>query len=96
MLKFQHDKDPNYSLMRHFTPNSDLFLEVKDPSVVQGWVNSVAGNSGKDNPGRRKEMLKSHARFRDFVQEKLENEDFGAGTEGLLRRELVLKNLVIN
>jgi hypothetical protein len=94
LLQFQSDKIPNFSLKRYFSPNSEMFLEVKDPSVVNGWMSSVAGSSGKENPGRRKEMLKSHARFRDFVHEKLQNEDFGVGSDGLLRRELVIRNLV--
>ena len=94
LLQFLHDSTPNFSLERFFSPNSDLFLELKDPSVVDGWINSVAGSSGKENPGRRKEMLKSHARFRDFLEEKLQNEDFGVGSDGLLRKEIVIRNLV--
>ena len=92
LLQYQYKKDPQYNLQRHFDPQSKLFLEVQDPTGVEGWINSIAGSGGKDNPGRRKEMLKSHARWREFVQERLENENFGDGAEGHIRRDMVLKN----
>ena len=93
LLNFQNSSKENYSLKRHFTPLAADFLEVEDPTIVNGWLNSVAGESGKLNPGQRKEMCKSHARWRDYVREKLENIEFGNNAEDFLKKENILKNL---
>ena len=93
LLNFQNSSKENYLLKRHFTPQEADFLEVEDPTIVNGWLNSVAGESGKLNPGDRKEKCKSHARWRDYVREKLENTDFGNTAEDILKKDNILKNL---
>ena len=93
LLQFQSKTTPHYNLERHFTPMAEDFLEVTDPTCSHGWLQSIAGPSGKDLPGRRKEMLKSHARWRDFVLEKLTRADFGSSADGLYKREISIKNL---
>jgi hypothetical protein len=71
LLQFLSGRIPNYNLECHFKPMEKDFVEVEDPTSADGWIQSVGGASGKENPGRRKEMLKSHARWRDFCAEKL-------------------------
>ena len=93
LLNFLSKKIENYDLGRHFSQMSDDFLEVRDPSSVGDWIHSIAGPSGKQEPGRRKEMLKSHARWRDYVYEKLENLSFGSSAEAFHKKDIILRNL---
>ena len=44
-------------------------------------------------PGRRREMLKAHARFRDYVQEKISCVNFGPEVEAFVKRDSILNNL---
>ena len=94
MLNFFCEKIPGYDLGLHFDPHSDGFLEVRDPTATGGWIQSLAGPSGKSEPSRRKEMLKCHARWRQFVIEKLEDVSFGSMAEAFYRKEIVIKNLI--
>ena len=93
LLQFQTDAIPDYNLGRHLTPLSEDFLEVSDPTNLNGWIQSIGGPGGKLQPGRRKEMLKSHARWRDFITEKLQATDFGNSAESFYKKEIILKNL---
>ena len=52
-----------YNLSRHLNPSSEDFMELPDPTVVGEWVSSIAGESGKEKPSRRKECLKAHAKY---------------------------------
>lgn len=93
LLNFLTGRNPDYNLECHFKPLESVFMEVEDPTSAGGWIQSAGGSSGRDNPGRRKEMLKSHARWRDFCIEKLRKEDFGSSAEGFIKKESVIKNL---
>ena len=93
MLKYEFSQDNTYNLMLHFAPMKDNFLEVADPTTKTGWIHSIGGPDGKDNPGRRKEQLKSHARWRDYVDEKLNKTNFGSSAAELFKKESTLKNL---
>ena len=93
LLEYEVAKDGKYNLMRLFTPKSTGFLEVSDPTTSSGWIRSIGGPDGKSNPGRRKEQLKSHARFRDFVEEKVKQTQFGTTGAELFRKENVINNL---
>ena len=93
LLQFQTNANPNYNLQQHFCPSSPDFLVVKDPTTLGGWIHSSGGKSGKEDPGRRKEQLKAHARWRDFVAEKLEATDFGNTSDMFYKKEIILKNL---
>ena len=53
----------DYNLSRHLNPNTEGFMELPDPTVVGEWVPSMAGESGKEKPSRRKECLKAHSRY---------------------------------
>ena len=92
LLNFLSSRIPDYNLECHFKP-MDKCVEVEDPTSAEGWIQSVGGPSGKENPGRRKEMLKSHARWRDFCTEKLRKQDFGSSAEGFIKKESLIKNL---
>ena len=52
----------------------------------------MGGADGKEYPIKRKDMLKAHARFRDYVYEKISVLDFGKSVEDLIRKDLVLKS----
>ena len=93
MLNFLSEKHEDYDLSQHFIPLSDGFVEVKDPTIIGGWIQSIGGPSGKSEPSRRKEMLKAHARWRDFVQEKLVDIEFGSTAEAFYKKEIIIKKL---
>ena len=100
---------PDYNLSRHLNPNSEDFMELPDPTGVGQWISSIAGKSGRELPSRRKEMLKSHARYffiitiyydvfypkrlRDFIIDELENSEYGACAESYIKKEAVLKRV---
>ena len=90
MLNFLSEKHEDYDLDKHFFPLSISFMEVKDPTIIGGWIQSIGGPSGKSEPSRRKEMLKAHARWRGFVKEKLEETDFGFTGEAFYKKEIIL------
>ena len=93
MLSFLSEKHEGFNLEQHFIPLSPSFVEVKDPTITGGWLQSIAGPSGKAEPSRRKEMLKAHARWRSYTKEKLEDTDLGFTGEALYKKEILLKNL---
>ena len=93
LLEFELTHYDAYNLMRHFTPMSDDFLQVTDPTMYDGWIHAIGGPDGKSNPGRRKEQLKTHARWRDFVAEKLTKTDFGSSAAELFKKESTINNL---
>ena len=93
LLQFNSERLNNYNLNCHLNPMASDFREVSDPTTVGEWLSSIAGASGKEAPGRRREQLKCHARFREYVAEKLMKVNFGFDAEGLYKRELLLKNL---
>ena len=65
---------------------------MEKKTIVNCWLNTVNGESGKLNPGQRKEMCKSHTRWRDYVPEMLEN-ILRNSAEDILKKENILKNL---
>ena len=93
LLQYKTDTIADYNLERHLNPLSEDFLEVSDPTAVDGWIQTNAGDSGKLNPGRRREQLKSHARFRDYIHEKLTKTSFGSSADSYYKKEIVLKRL---
>ena len=92
-LRFEYSKDPDFNLKRLVSPKDKDFLELADPSEPGGWLESVSGDSGRKDPGRRREMLKAHVSFRNYLYQKLIKSDFGSQTEDYLKRQMVLKNL---
>lgn len=92
-LNYEYSKDPEFNLKRLVSPRANDFLELSDPSEVGGWFESISGDSGRADPGRRREMLKAHVSFRNYLYEKLMKADFGGNPEDLLKREMVLRKL---
>ena len=81
---------PNFNLGQLCDLSGEEFKELTDPTG--DWVRATGGESGKEQPSRRKEQLKSHARLRDFVINQIERIS-GSNVELMLKKELVLKNL---
>ena len=87
LLNFLSKSDQSFNLRRLVSPAEDNFINLPDPTSVDGWLQSI------DGPGRRKEALKAHAQFRDYLKERLMQKDFGKATDDYIRREIVIKNL---
>ena len=66
------------------------FVHLKDP---QSWVESIGGESGKENPSRQREFYKSHKQLRDFVIRKLNDADLGNDDEGIFWEQKIRSNL---
>ena len=58
-LHFETNRDPNFRLMQLIDFNSKDFRMLKYPME---WISNIGGTDGKQQPNRRKQMLKSHAR----------------------------------
>ena len=93
LLAFNCDKYEDYHLLKHVTKDAGELIEVCDPTLSKQWIHAMGGADGKEYPIKRKEMLKAHARFRDYIYEKISVLDFGKSVEDLIRKDLVLKNL---
>ena len=85
LLNFLSKSDQSFNLRRLVSPAEDNFINLPDPTSVDGWLQSIEG------PGRRKEALKAHAQFRDYLKERLMQKDFGKATDDYIRREIVIK-----
>ena len=92
-LNYEYSKDPEFNLRRLVSPRDPDFLELPDPSEVGGWFDSLSGDSGRADPGRRREMLKAHVSFRNYLYEKLMKADFGGSPQDYLKREMVIRKL---
>ena len=93
MLSFQSKHIEDYNLSRHINPLAKDFLQVSDPTMVGGWIQAIGGATGKEEPGRRKEMLKSHARLRQFILEKIEKLNLGSTADAYYQKEMVVKHI---
>lgn len=90
-VAFMTDQDATFRLNRLLQfKNVDLLLEIKSP---MDWQLSEAGDSGLENPSKRRSMLKAHASFRDFLTEELEAADLGTDLESLCRKEKLRSNI---
>ena len=83
--------NPSFSLqdLLCFKDEAKL-VELKDPS---SWIDSIAGQDGRQNPIRRKEMMKAYKRLILFVLKQLGKTDFGTDLLSLLRRDKIRGNL---
>ena len=93
LLAFNSKKYEDYHLLKHVTKDAANLIEVCDPTMSNQWVQAMGGEDGKQYPSKRTEMLKAHARFRDYVYEKISMLDFGRSVEDLMRKDIILKNL---
>ena len=91
LLEYVSKEDPTYLLSRHLDITAVDLLEVKDP---KDWIDSVGGSTGSKNPSRRKEKLKAHAKWREFVKDQIEEQrDFEPSLENLMKKDLIVKRL---
>ena len=87
----QRKKNPNFSLDQLTCFHDDSkFVQLKDPS---SWIDEIAGEDGKQNPIRRKEMVKSYKRLIQYILKLLGNEDFGSDILSILRRDKLKSSL---
>ena len=93
LLKFNTEKYKDYNLQQHVKEVDGKILEVCDPTAVGEWLQSIAGQDLKKDPARRFEMLKAHARYRDFVYEQISKINFGSSAEAYIKKDLILRNL---
>ena len=66
------------------------FVALKDP---QSWVESIGGDSGKENPSRQREFYKNHKQIRDFVIRKLNDADLGNDDTDISWEQKIRSNL---
>ena len=92
-LQFETALDSKFNLKRLLNPLDDDFLELPDPTTVDGWFQEGCGLSGENDPIRCRERLKHHANFRDFLIEKLRNAEFGRSAEAYYKKDMIIKNL---
>ena len=94
LLSFNTKKFKDYNLQKHVELSDDgSILEVSDPTALNQWLQSIVDCNGNPMPARRREMLKAHARFRDYIQEKVSSVNFGPEVEAFVKRDSILNNL---
>ena len=91
LLNYMLKSNPDFKLADLVAFKSSRLVELTDP--VNGWTDSISGNSGNENPSRRREQLKYHANIRDFVLMKLNTTDFGTKLKDLMRKDKLKSNL---
>ena len=90
-LAFNTKKIPDFNLKRHLEFLSEKFLELKDPTVVDGWFDWVTEISGKDEPGRLRQKLNAFTALLKFLVEEFNNQNFEFSVESYLKRDMCLK-----
>lgn len=93
LLAFNSNKYEDYHLFKHVTNDAGEFIEVCNPTLSNQWIHAMGGADGRQHPAKRREMLKAHARFREYVYEKVLLLDFGTSVDDLRKKEMFLKNL---
>lgn len=93
LLAFNSNKYEDYHLYKHVSNDVGEFIEVCNPILPNQWIHAMGGADGKQHPAKRREMLKAHARFRDFVYEKVSLLDFGRSVDDLRKKGMFLKSL---
>ena len=90
-LYYMLKANPAFKLSSLIAFHDSGLVELTDP--VHGWTDSISGDSGNENPSRRREQLKNHAFLRDFVMVKLKTADFGTKLEDLMKKDKLKSNL---
>ena len=90
-LYYMLKANPAFKLSSLIAFHDSGLVELTDP--VHGWTDSISGDSGNENPSRRREQLKNHAFLRDFVMVKLNTADFGTNLEDLMKKDKLKSNL---
>ena len=92
-LAFESKRNQKFNLKSLISPLAEDFVELSDPTEVDGWLDSISGDDGNTAPGRRREMLKAHVQFRNYLLDKLSKQDFGKSAGDYFKRDMVLRNL---
>ena len=93
LLVFNSKKYEDYHLQKHVTKDVGPILEVCNPTLTKQWIQSLGGGDGKQFPARRREALKAHATFREYVYERISLTSFGPSVQERMDKEMILKNL---
>ena len=87
-LNFMTSKDKNFLLDRLLDfKNSGNFVTLSSP---MNWLAVTGGPTGKDQPSRQLEQLKAHARFRNYLEFKVNEENFDG--EGIIKKLAFVQN----
>ena len=90
-LVFTRKTNPSFSLQNLLCFKDEAKLvELKDPS---SWIDDIAGQDGRQNCIRRKEMYKAFKRLIFFVLKQLGKTDFATDVMSLFRRDKIKSNL---
>ena len=90
-LKFESRKDPTFRLSQLIDfKNENNFRELAFPSE---WIDDIAGETGKENALRRRQMYKTHKNLREYLLKKIRDTKFGAKTSDLLRRDKIKEHV---
>ena len=92
-LHFQTKKDPTFNLGRLLNLAGNDFVQLPDPTIVDGWLQSIAAPDGSDTLGHQCECLKSHSNLREFLKETLSETDVGNTAEDWYRKEMAIKKI---
>ena len=90
-LEDQLKNKPKFSLDKLTCFNDvDNFIELKDPS---SWIEKIAGEDGKQNSIRRKEMFKSYKRLIEYILKLHGMTDFDSDLYSIVRRDKIKDKL---
>ena len=90
-LVFTRKTNPSFSLQNLLCFKDEAkFVMLKDPS---SWIDDIAGQDGRQNCIRRKEMYKAYKRLIFFVLKQLGKTDFATDAMSLLRQDKIKSNL---
>lgn len=92
-LNFSTKNIKDFNLSRLLNPTSSEFLELEDPTIVGGWLQSMGGDDGKNEPGIQIQMLKDHSNLREFLIGKMKQIECGNSVESHLLRDKVIDHL---
>ena len=90
-LQFESRKDPTFRLSQLIDfKDENNFRELVFPAE---WIDDIAGETGKENALRRRQMYKTHKNLREYLLKKIRDTKFGAKTSDLLRRDKIKEHI---
>ena len=92
-LNFFISKVEDFNLNRLLDPFSENFIELEDPTILGGWLHSVGGKDGKEDPGIQLQMIKDFKHLHEFVLGRMKRLECGNSTEAYLRRDKIVDNV---
>ena len=89
-LVYMKKRNPSFSLDKLTCFHDDNLVQLKDPS---DWIDQIAGDDGKQQPIRRKEMFKAYKRLILYILKLLGKEDFDSDIVSILKHDKIKANL---